>query len=89
MLEIKHLFYEVIPNAPKRIRNAEMNLLGTHDTERILTVLGGESPEGKTNDYLVNVRLDEKEREAARKKLFIAYAISATLPGMRIARARR
>lgn len=80
--EIKYLFYEVIPNAPKRIRNAEMNLLGTHDTERILTVLGGESSEGKTNDYLVNVRLNEKEREAARKKLFMAYAISATLPGI-------
>lgn len=79
---LKYLFYEIIPNAPKRIRNAEMNLLGTHDTERILTVLGGEGSDGKTNDYLVNVRLSEKERNTAKRKLFMAYAICATLPGI-------
>ncbi len=80
--ELKYLFYEVIQNAPKRIRNAEMNLLGTHDTERILTVLGGECAEGKTNNYLVNVRLNASEKAIAKKRLFMAYAICATLPGI-------
>ena len=59
-----------------------MNLLGTHDTERILTVLGGEDSDGKTNDYLIGVRLKNSEKEKARKKLYMAYTISATLPGI-------
>ena len=59
-----------------------MNLIGTHDTERILTVLGGEDSTGKTNAYLINARLNNEERKIAKEKLFMAYAISATLPGI-------
>lgn len=80
--ELKYLFYDVFPNAPKRIRDAEMNLLGTHDTARILTELGGEDSLGKSNDYLASVRLSEKEKSIAKKRLFMAYVISATLPGI-------
>lgn len=80
--ELKYLFYDVIPNAPKRIRNTQMNILGTHDTERIITVLGGEDSDGKPNDYLVNLKLSSGELDIARKKLFMAYVISATLPGI-------
>ncbi len=80
--QLKYLFYEVMPNAPKRIRDAQMNIIGTHDTERILTVLGGESREGKSNTYLSKVKMTEKEYDIGRKKLLMAYTFIATIPGI-------
>ena len=79
---LKYALTEVTNNAPKRIRDAQMNLLGTHDTERILTVLGGESAAGKSNSYLVSKRMNNHERAYARKKLILAYTILATIPGI-------
>ena len=46
---LRYALTDIMENAPKRIRDAQMNLLGTHDTERILTVLGGEFPEDGDN----------------------------------------
>ena len=83
--EVGKLYYaltDIIDNAPKRIRDAQMNLLGTHDTERILTILGGESSEGKSNDYLVNKRMSTEERKIATDRLKSAYTVLATLPGV-------
>ncbi len=72
----------VMPNMPKRIRDSAMNLLGTHDTERILTTLGGVSSDGYTNEQLLTKRMSEKEREVAEAKLMSAYTVLATLPGI-------
>lgn len=79
------LFYaltDVINNAPKRIRDMQMNLLGTHDTERILTVLGGERSEGRSNEYLSMKRMNDLERGTAKRRLRMAYTILATVPGI-------
>jgi glycosidase len=59
-----------------------MNLLGTHDTERILTVLGGESSDGYTNKELSVKKMTLSERKRAIELLKMAYAINATLPGI-------
>jgi glycosidase len=59
-----------------------MNLLGTHDTERILTILGGESAQGKSNSTLAYLRMDNGRKAYAIKKLMCAYTILATLPGI-------
>jgi len=82
---IDSLYYaltDVTDNAPDRIRNMQMNLLGTHDTERILTLLGGESAQGHTNSYLATKRMNDIERGIAKRKLRMAYTILATLPGI-------
>ena len=79
---LKYALGDVLYNAPKRIRDAQMNLLGTHDTERILTVLGGESQDGKSNSYLARARMTADERRAARARLLRAYTILATIPGI-------
>jgi hypothetical protein len=50
-----------------------MNLLGTHDTERILTILGGESAVGKSNDHLAVLRMDNGRRAYAVKKLMEGF----------------
>lgn len=73
---------DVTANAPDRILHTQMNLLGTHDTPRILTILGGASAEGKSNCTLSTLRMSEKERTAAITKLKAAYTVLATLPGI-------
>ncbi len=67
---------------PKHNADLLMNLLGTHDTERILTVLGGESSDGYTNEQLSTKRMDRAERKRAISLLKLAYAIVATVPGV-------
>ncbi len=79
---INYALTDIINNAPERIRNLQMNLLGTHDTERILTVLGGESAQGYTNSELVKKRMSPEQRKAAVAKLKCAYTILATVPGL-------
>lgn len=73
---------DILDNAPERIRNMQMNLLGTHDTERILTVLGGERPDGRSNEYLAKKKMNDLERGTAKRRLRMAYAILATIPGI-------
>ena len=73
---------DVTDNAPKHIRDVQMNVLGTHDTERILTVLGGECTEGKSNKELSSLRMKNEEREYATVLLKSAYTVIATLPGI-------
>lgn len=73
---------DIVDNAPVRIRNMQMNLLGTHDTERILTVLGGERSEGRSNEYLSKKKMNDLERGLAKRRLRMAYAILATVPGI-------
>lgn len=73
---------DIINNAPTRIRNMQMNLLGTHDTERILTVLGGERSEGRSNEYLSKKKMNDLERGTAKRRLRMAYTILATVPGI-------
>ncbi|MBQ8392712.1 MAG: glycoside hydrolase family 13 protein [Clostridia bacterium] len=62
--------------------NLLMNILGTHDTERILTVLAGESSQNYTNDELVCKKLNAKQYKEAVNRLKLAYTIIATMPGI-------
>ena len=73
---------DVTNNAPEQVLHNQMNLLGTHDTERILTLLGGISAEGKSNHTLARLRMDNGHRSYAVKKLMSAYTILATIPGI-------
>lgn len=67
---------------PKQCSDNMMNFLGTHDTERILTILGGVSSEGKTNSELSHTFMNDDERNAAVSLLKFAYSIIAGLPGV-------
>ena len=67
---------------PKHNADLLMNLLGTHDTERILTVLGGESSEGLTNAELSTKKMSKAQRKNAISLLKLAYTIIATVPGI-------
>lgn len=66
---------------PKAVSDNLLNFLSTHDTERIITVLGGEAADGKTNDELSKMHMSADERRRAREKIKLAYGIIAFLPG--------
>jgi len=79
--KLEYALRDVTENAPKHIRNMQMNVLGTHDTVRILTALAGQSPDGFSNSDLSVMRMTEKEREKGIRLLCAAYTVLATLPG--------
>ena len=72
----------VLYNTPKRIRDLQMNLIGSHDTPRALSALSGVSSEGKTNEELCYFRLSAEDYERAKARLMSAYTILATIPGI-------
>ena len=67
-------------NYPRRAYYSAMNLLGTHDTPRILTVLGiGEVPCDKS--ARAAFRLTPAQRELACKRLLLGSVIQFCFPG--------
>lgn len=66
---------------PRAVSDCLMNLLGTHDTERILTVLAGESAEGHSNAELSAMRLSEEQRQHGIRMLKLASVLQYTLYG--------
>ena len=79
---LKNTLAMLYSHYPKSSTDLLMNVLGTHDTERILTVLGGKSSDGYTNEQLSAMKMSPSERELAIKRLKMAYAVNATLPGI-------
>ena len=79
---LAYALLEVLPNMPKRVADATMNLLGSHDTLRALTALVGKSEAGYTMEELATARLDREEYERGRRLLILGYLILATLPGV-------
>ena len=81
-----NLFYntvtELYTSYPKAVVHSLMNILSTHDTERIITLLGdnGKS-ENKDNDTLATLTLSEYEKKNAIKLMKIATVIQYTLFG--------
>ncbi len=73
---------DIINNAPKRIRDTQMNLLSTHDTERIISLLGAGKKDGAPNSYLATFKMDADEYSHGKAKLLLAYTALATLPGI-------
>lgn len=68
---------------PKCVCDSLMNILGTHDTERIITVLG-EEREGieESNYVLAHKKLSKEEKEKAVKLLKIAASVQFTVYGV-------
>ena len=67
---------------PRRSLLCLMNMLGTHDTERVLTVLGGGSSDGKSGTQLAHERLSPEARSYAAKLLKAAFWLLFCLPGV-------
>lgn len=69
-------------NYPPHKLQCLMNFLGSHDTERITTVLGGEPDMGEPNSVLAVKRMTNEKREQTKELLKQAYLLLAALPGV-------
>lgn len=68
---------------PTSVCHSLMNILSTHDTERILTTLGGQKDDGRfTNAELRKMRMSPAERAVALSRLRIAAALQYTVFGV-------
>ena len=72
----------LIDHYPKQTLDCLMNILGTHDTSRILTVLGGIICHNKDEMSSPNAYLSENAKEKAIQKLKIAAVLQYTCPGV-------
>ena len=73
---------EIYSTYPKAVSDCLMNIIGTHDTERILTVLGGEDDIGYVNAELAAKKMTADERDRAIKLLKIASILQFTVYGI-------
>lgn len=72
----------LINHYPKQTVDCLMNILGTHDTSRILTVLGGIYCQNKEEMATEKALLSAKNKEKAIKKLKMSVVLQYTLPGV-------
>ena len=69
----------VVENYPRQVLDCNMNLLGTHDTARILTALVDDY-EGP-REVLAHRKLTGNQRQQAKELLLMASLLQFTLPG--------
>ena len=67
---------------PRPVCDVLMNIVGTHDTERILTVLGGSPAAGRSNRELSTAKMTEGQRITAKRYLKMLSAIQYTVYGI-------
>lgn len=72
----------ITENYPLPVLHSLMNPLGTHDTERILTALSGESLKNRQKEWQANFKLSEQDRERATRLLIAAATLQYMLPGV-------
>ncbi len=72
----------IIENYPPQCLNLLMNHIGTHDTERALTVLGGEPAGSRGREWQAAQTLSPAQRETGLARLRLAAAIQYMLPGV-------
>ncbi|MBR2445656.1 MAG: glycoside hydrolase family 13 protein [Clostridia bacterium] len=78
-----HVLTELYSSYPEEVCHALMNLVGTHDTERIITMLGSSEEDlDKSNDSLAAYRLSAEKRAEAMNLVKIAAALQYTVFGI-------
>ncbi|MCH5353943.1 MAG: glycoside hydrolase family 13 protein [Acutalibacter sp.] len=72
----------IVENYPAQSLHLLMNHIGTHDTERALTVLGGEPAGGREREWQSAQSLSPEQRELGKKRLKLASLLQYLLPGI-------
>ena len=72
----------VLENYPRPVIRSLMNLLGTHDTERVITLLAGERQNGRGREWQASTKLSEEQRRYGLGRMRLASGILYTLPGV-------
>lgn len=72
----------VLENYPRPVIRSLMNLLGTHDTERVITLLAGERQHGRGREWQAATKLSPEQRAYGLERMKLASGILYTLPGV-------
>ena len=77
-----NILVELYSSYPRCVCDSLMNILGTHDTERILTVLGDNYRPDAPNDHLAVMRMTAQDKDVAIKRLKLASILQYTVYGI-------
>lgn len=78
-----HKFMNQFENYPKEIFYSNINLLGTHDVERILTILGEAEPaQSLSPEEQEKYKLSPEKKQLAIRRLKLLALIQMTFPGV-------
>ena len=72
----------ICENYPPQCLRLLMNHIGTYDTERALTVLGGEPAGSRGREWQASQSLDPQQRDTGLKRLRLASLLQYLLPGV-------
>lgn len=72
----------ILEHYPKPCTDALMNLLGTHDTARIITELAGDSGEGRDREWKAKHALSGEQRHKGLRLVRLAAVLEYFLPGV-------
>ncbi len=74
--------WNVVENYPPQTLRLLMNHIGTHDTERALTLLGGEPIHGRGRPWQAQQQMPPDQRALALRRLRLASLLQYALPGV-------
>ncbi len=74
--------WDVVENYPPQVTRLLMNSIGTHDTERALTLLAGEPAGGRGRAWQAAQKLSPVQRERGLRLMRLASALQYCLPGV-------
>lgn len=80
--EFANAVERIAENYPPQVLRLLMNHIGTHDTERALTVLAGEPSAGRGRHWQAQHHLSAAERESGVRRLRLATLLQFCLPGV-------
>lgn len=72
----------IVENYPPQVTRLLMNSLGTHDTERAITMLTGEPASGRGRRWQSETRLSDEQRAEGVRRLKAAAVLQYCLPGV-------
>ena len=80
--EFYNKVWNVVENYPPQTLRLLMNHIGTHDTERALTLLGGEPSRGRGRSWQAAQTMTPQQRQLALTRLRLATLLQFALPGV-------
>ena len=79
---LAEILTEIYSSYPKYVCDCLMNILGTHDTERILSVLGDNAGLSQDNTLLATYKMESGARQRGMRLLRLASIIQYTVYGI-------
>ncbi|MDD5952035.1 MAG: alpha-amylase family glycosyl hydrolase [Oscillospiraceae bacterium] len=76
------IILSVLENYPPQVVRLLMNHIGTHDTERAITVLAGEPMRNRGREWQSEARMTKEQWKLGFKKMRLASLMQYTLPGV-------